>query len=500
MAVDAHAIDGKLPGADERFDVVVVGAGTAGTAAAIDAASGGARVLLIDENPVPGAAMGTDVPLFYGGRMTAAAQSPGRMLEQVFAANPALETAFDAGVDVRLGTTAWGLYVGGPALRALPEPLLGIADGERATMVGFDRLVLATGARDIALGFAGWDQPGVIGAQAFAALLTRYDALASRRVVIVGSDTLGLETALLAVSRGIAVTGIVEIADAVQGPQALADAVMAAGIPVFLQTTIAEAQGGIDGVDNVTLTPLPTSPAQAGAQSHGVDGKTLRPNGETSATGPRPSPGRWDCDTIVLAIGAVPATELLDAAGIAANDTITRIGDCANLASPTPDRLQAWAAALGHHAPPDTIVCQCEEVTRADLIGVQPPTYLARPEAMAARSLATLLRDGPAHPDQIKRLTRAGMGQCQGRRCREQVRCLLAEADGVPLDAIPVASHRAPVRPVPLGTLADWHERADMAAGWDVWFGIPTQWTPYAIIGTPEEAEHVSGLSGNMHV
>jgi len=33
-----------------------------------------------------------------------------------------------------------------------------------------------------------------------------------------------------------------------------------------------------------------------------------------------------------------------------------------------------------------------------------------------------------------------------------------------------------------------------------VWFGIPTQWTPYAVIGTPEEAEHVAGLGGNMHV
>ncbi len=53
---------------------------------------------------------------------------------------------------------------------------------------------------------------------------------------------------------------------------------------------------------------------------------------------------------------------------------------------------------------------------------------------------------------------------------------------------------------MPLGILADWQESAAMAAGWDVWFGIPTQWTPYEIIGTPDEAEHVAGLGGNMHV
>ena len=139
-------------------------------------------------------------------------------------------------------------------------------------------------------------------------------------------------------------------------------------------------------------------------------------------------------------------------------------------------------------------------MTRADLIGVQPPSYLDRPERMAARSLSSLLNDGPAHPDQIKRLTRAGMGQCQGRRCRDQVACLLAQEQGMPLAFVPVASFRAPVRPVPLGILADWQEGPEMTKGWDVWFGIPTQWTPYAVIGTPEEADHVAGLGGNMHV
>jgi hypothetical protein len=202
----------------------------------------------------------------------------------------------------------------------------------------------------------------------------------------------------------------------------------------------------------------------------------------------------------VLALGLTPATELLDAAGTRPSETIRLIGDAATVTRPDPAYLQAWSTALSQPATPDTIVCQCEEVTRADVLGVQPPRYLERPQAMAARSLASLINDGPAHPDQIKRLTRAGMGACQGRRCRDQVACLLAEQQGIPLAAVPVASFRAPVRPVPLGILADWQESAAMTAGWDVWFGIPTQWTPYAVIGTAEEAEHVAGLGGNMHV
>ncbi len=469
---DVHALDSKIPRADAHFDLVVIGAGHSGTTAAIAAAKAGDTVLLIDEHPVPGALIGTDVPYFFGGRATAAVQQSGRMLEQVFGTNPDLEEAFALGVDVRLGTVAWGLYVNGPAMRVLPEPLLGIADSEGAMMVGFDRLRLATGARDVVLGFPGWNQPGVMGAQGFAALATRYEALASRRIVILGSGALGLETALLALAHGIEVAAIVEVEATVQGPAARAAQVRATGIPIHLGATIAATKSGIDGIDGVTLATLAGDFA----------------------------PLDLACDTIVLAIGVTPATELLDAAGIAPSATISLIGDAATATRADPAYLQAWATALAEYAAPETIVCQCEEVTRADLIGVQPPHYLDRPEAMAARSLASLLNDGPAHPDQIKRLTRAGMGQCQGRRCRDQIACLLATQQDVPLSAIPVASFRAPVRPVPLRILADWQERADMAAGWDVWFGIPTQWTPYAVIGTPEEAEHVAGLGGNMHV
>ena len=69
----------------------------------------------------------------------------------------------------------------------------------------------------------------------------------------------------------------------------------------------------------------------------------------------------------------------------------------------------------------------------------------------------------------------------------------------MPVEQVPVASFRAPVRPVPLRLLADWQESTAMADGWDVWFGIPTQWTPYADIGTPREAEIVAN-GGNMHV
>ena len=478
---DMCAINGTRSPAETRYDVVVIGAGPSGIAAAIDAATIGASVLLVDENPVSGALMGNDVPLYFGGRMTAATQNSERMLEAIFMSLPALETAMEAGIEVLLGTTAWGVYRNGPGVASLPEQVVGLADADRSWLVGFGRLVLATGARDLAMAFPGWNQPGVMGAAALQMLLTRYDAFAGRRVLVIGSHDLALESALLAHDRGVEVAGLVEIRTTPQGSADLVARVEAAGITIRCGQTITMAKGGIDGVSGATLS-----------------------SGEDIV-----------CDTICVAIGLIPAIELVDAmhgprvliatrGGYipAGETTVSAVGDGAGLADTGFDHIayrMEWMRALAAISAPDTIICQCEEVTRADLIGVQPPNYLTRPPAMCARSLQTLIADGPPHPDQVKRLTRAGMGVCQGRRCRDQVAMLLAIEADQPFGTIPLASHRAPVRPLPLRIIADWHETEAMTAAWDVWFGIPTQWVPVQDLGTVHEEEHRQMLYTGMY-
>ena len=479
--VDVCAVNGTHCPPEMQYDVVVVGAGPSGIAAAIDAAKAGASVLLVDENPVSGALMGNDVPLYFGGRMTAATQNSDRMLEAIFMSMPALESAMEAGVEVLLGTTAWGVYRNGPGVASLPEQVVGLADAERSWLVGFERIVLATGARDLAMAFPGWNQPGVMGAAALQMLLTRYDAFEGRRMLVLGSTDLALDTALLAHERGIEVAGLVEVRDAPQGSSDLLAKIEAAGIPILCGQTITLAKGGIDGVESASLS-----------------------SGETIA-----------CDTICVAIGLIPMIELVDAmhgprtlnplrGGYVPNGetTVSVVGDCAGLQDTGFDHIayrMEWMQALSNVCTDDTIICQCEAVTRADLIGVQPPNYLARPASMCARSLGTLLNDGPANQDQIKRLTRAGMGVCQGRRCRDQVAMLLALESDKPFGSIPLASHRAPVRPLPMKIMADWNEPAAMDAAWDVWFGIPTAWVPHEDIGTPYEDEHRQMLYTGMY-
>src|ERR1700710_754225 len=116
---DFHAIRAKHTVVAESVELLVIGAGEAGLAAAIEAAKAGVQVMLIDENPLGAGLIGMDVPQLFGNRWTAAVQNQGRMTEQLLATNPGLEEAFELGVDVRLGPYAWGAFVAGPNLRAL---------------------------------------------------------------------------------------------------------------------------------------------------------------------------------------------------------------------------------------------------------------------------------------------------------------------------------------------------------------------------------------------
>ena len=130
---DRYALNGKLPSPERTVEVLVIGAGPAGIAAATEAAKRGAQVLLVDEHPVSASLMGLDTPLYFGGRMTSAVQRQARMVEQLLASSPDLEAAMELGVEVLLGTYAWGAYVNGPGLGTLPAPVVGLADEDRVS-------------------------------------------------------------------------------------------------------------------------------------------------------------------------------------------------------------------------------------------------------------------------------------------------------------------------------------------------------------------------------
>lgn len=473
MVRDPASISGKTLTPEEHTELLVIGAGPAGLAAALEAVRQGRRVVLVDENPVSAASMGDDIPLLFGNRMSGAARNHGAMLEAFIASDPAIAEAFDAGVDVRLGTLAWGLYCNGPSVGWLPGPVAGLADGTHSWMIGCERIIVATGRRDMGLAFHGWELPGVLGMTAALRLATRYGALAARRAVVLGTTTEALDGARQLRAAGVEIAGVIETASA-----PLAEP---GDLTLLCDRVVCRAEGGPDGV--AALVVAWRSP----------DGTALPGTEERIA-----------CDSVILGIGAVPVIELLDAAGCriafssahgghvpvldddrrSSIPAISAVGDCAGVWSAHDSaayridwvRATVLAAQAGGSEPH---VCCCEEVTAREILEVRPPRYLNWSDKRRnRRDLRELLGEGAPNPDQVKRLTRAGMGVCQGRRCREQVACLLALSAGVGLAEVPLATYRAPVRPLPLA-LAAGVEDAAMAAHWDTWFGMKSQYVPF---------------------
>ncbi|HME20759.1 MAG TPA: NAD(P)/FAD-dependent oxidoreductase [Acetobacteraceae bacterium] len=507
---DPKSVAGKPLPVAETTQLLVIGAGPAGIAAAAEAANLGVKVVLADENPVPAEVMGDDIPLHFGQRYAAAARNRTAMLEAMIARDPAIAELFDSGVDVRLGTPVWGLYANGPSVGWLPGPVAGLHDGERSFMLGCERVIVAAGRRDMGLAFPGWALPGVLGITAAERLLHRFGALDVRSVVVLGTSAEALMAARSLRADGIQVAALVEIAKEPVGPTELLREL--ADIPILCGHSVRRAEGGTDGVEAIVVAPL------AGQEQ------------------------RIACDAILLGIGVVPVIELLDALGcriayvpergghVPLLDGVQRtsvpgiyaVGDCAGIwpaktldpeigraegrraaadvaaslgvvvappAEPQAPQTASydldaywldWVRATVIDAAGAPYVCQCEEVTAHEILELRPPRYLAWPDDRRnTRTLRQMLGEAPPNPDQVKRLTRAGMGLCQGRRCREQVAALLALGAGVDLRDIPLASHRAPVRPIPLSVAADMQEAAAMSEHWDTWFGMPPQYVPH---------------------
>jgi NADPH-dependent 2,4-dienoyl-CoA reductase/sulfur reductase-like enzyme len=412
----------------EHYDVLVVGAGPAGLAAAQTAAAHGARVGLLD----------------------AQARAGGQVWRHDVrhTAPRAAREAID-----HLRGVEW---LARHQVVALESPALRVETPQGSALVSFGSLVLATGARELLLPFPGWTLPGVTGAGGLQALTKQRWPVAGKRVVIAGSGPLLLAAADTLRKHGAHVLGIVEQATAtavrsfaqqlIHWParawQAAGLRLRLAGIPYRLGSFVRMAHGD-SAVQRVEIdTP------------HGV---------QTIA-----------CDLLGVGYGLVPNTELASLLGCALDETDTHprvrvdallrtsvanvfaagesggIGGlavariegaiaghmaagqpaAADVLLPQRDRERRFGALLARHFALDprlhaladdaTLVCRCEDVRMGDLAGFT--------DARAA-----------------KLATRCGMGACQGRICGTA----LAE-----LGRFPRGGARPPVFPARLATLA----------------------------------------------
>lgn len=275
------------------FDVVVVGGGAAGMAAATAARdAGAARVLLVDREPTLGGIMRQCVHNGFGLK---------RFSEELsgpeFAAR---EAARLDGVEVWPGTSVLGIERAGgagDADDATALHALELVRPEGACRVLARAVVLATGSRERgfgALGIAGDRPSGIYTAGSAQALINLQGCLPGKRAVILGSGDIGLIMARRMTLEGMEVEGVYELLAHPSGlrrniVQCLDDF----QIPLHLSHTVVATHGRtrLESVDIAEVDPATRRPI---------------PGTEVNV----------ECDTLVLSCGLIPENELAREAGV----------------------------------------------------------------------------------------------------------------------------------------------------------------------------------------
>ncbi|XVS60855.1 NAD(P)/FAD-dependent oxidoreductase [Actinosynnema sp. CA-299493] len=458
-------------------DVLVIGGGPAGMAAALAARRHGAKHVVLLE-------AGDDVGGQYWRHPPAHRADPDEAewhhgwqrfldLRAALLRDPRCEVVTNAhvwSVDCRDG------------MPPLVHVLVGEVDGRARVPRTFDPvvLVLATGAQERTLPFPGWDLPGVVTAGAAQALAKGERVAVGRRVLVAGSGPFLLPAVSSLVRVGARVVGVVEAA----GPARLAKGWGAK------PWRLAAARGkGVELAGYLRVLAAHRIPYRVGAAvvaAHGAERVEAVTVARLTADW-SPVPGterRVEVDAVCVGHGFVPRAELAIAAGCAlGEDGAVEVDDHQRTSVPgvlsageltgiggvdlaLAEGLVAGAAAAGGTPAPaalrrravfrefatrlaaahaigsgrrswvddGTVVCRCEDVT-----------------AGALRRAAELTRSRGLRS--LKLTTRAGLGLCQGRTCGPAVEELLA---GV-LDPGRTANRPIAV-PLRLGELAD-HSR-----------------------------------------
>ncbi|WP_168404342.1 NAD(P)/FAD-dependent oxidoreductase [Erwinia amylovora] len=380
---------------DLTTQVLIIGAGPAGMAAAIAAASNGADVLVIDDNPNA------------GGQIWRA--GPGRLPR---AGVKHVKAFFHAERITLLPQTRLIMQVT-PGHYLLENP-------DRALQVKAERLIICSGARELFIPFPGWTLPGVTGAGGLQALIKSGMDVRGQRVVIAGSGPLLLASAHTAGKQGAKVVQICEqqnirmlsrmLAQLWRWPAKLAQALM---------------------LGNLRYRPASYVVSAHGAQK--LEYVMINQRGRIK---------KVDCDRLACGFGLLPDVQVAQLLGVktaagavvvnsdqqTSSAHIWAAGECTGVggselslaegfiagfqATAAGQKCQAWRPAKLSWSRFADLLQQTFELDERLKTLVTDETILCRCEDVAYGAVKNA-----AGLKQAKMQTRCGMGSCQGKIC-----------------------------------------------------------------------------------
>jgi thioredoxin reductase/bacterioferritin-associated ferredoxin len=458
---------------NKAIDLAIIGAGPAGMAAAIEAAHFGIEPVLIDSSPFPGGQVYRQAPPEF----RQSQPSEGAVLIDRFAQSKSR---------IFHETTAWGIFPeNGDHLLCLYGP----DDTPRRLLA--KNVILAPGAYERPFPFPGWTLPGVMTVGAALILVKHQHILPGRRMLISGTGPLQWVLAHHLIDGGAEMVRVLDAnpfpwdgwryafrlwgqGERIKKGWGGFRALWRKGQTVRWGYSVLSAQGE-NRVESVTIGRLSGS------------------NLETIAV-----------DTICLGYGFVPAVQLSRQAGCQHNyehklggwvpirdewmettvNGIFAAGDSAAIGGKDTAINEGQLAALGvtqslgKSIKVERVAQVRHELQRqkrfAEIINTLFPfptqitnilsddTIICRCEGVTVKDVRKMISEGATTLGILRKLTRAGMGRCQGRMCGHTVADILSQQTNQPLDQLEVATPRPPVMPIPLHGLADQPEKTPL--------------------------------------
>jgi NADPH-dependent 2,4-dienoyl-CoA reductase/sulfur reductase-like enzyme len=453
------------------YDLIIIGAGPAGLAAAVTANNYGLSTLMVDEQSAPGGQI-------YRSIEKALPDNRDALGPDYFYGEKLLSDFRQADVDSMLETTVWDLD---------SKLNVGVLKDGHARQIRAKHVLIGAGAMERPVPIPGWTLPGVMSAAAADILFKSSDMLPEGPVVLAGSGPLLLLVACRLVDNGINIAAMVETS----------------GIKNYLRS-------------------LPFLPAALRASHYLSKGMSMRykvrkaqvplyiGSSGLSVIGDQQAEGLrfihrgqehfLEASTVLLHEGVVPNLQfsrlagcdhewyapqrywrpVLDQWGNTSIEGISVAGDAGGIWGAKSAEYMGYLSALDvacrlkciadterdKKAAPYFSAVKREMSIRPFLDHVFPPaaqalvppddpTIVCRCEEVTAGQIREAVALGARDPGQVKGHTRCGMGPCQGRMCALTMAEIIAESAGINITEVGNLRVRAPLKPLTIEQLAN---------------------------------------------
>jgi thioredoxin reductase len=460
-------------------DVLIVGAGPAGMAAAITARRFGINVLVVDDQPSPGGQIWRSVE-------TVAATPRSAILGKAYQEGKAITDAFRAsGALYQPRTQLWQIE---PGFRAF------VTHDGKARMIKAGAIILATGAQERPVPFPGWTLPGVLTVGAAQVLLKTAGQIPDKPVWVAGCGPLPLLYLVQLLRAGGRIAGYLDTTPPGRHWSALP----------HLPKALRASEGLLKGLAwkaALMKRRVPTISHVVDLEAHGAN--------RIESIRYRTADGRDKtvaADILLVHEGVVPSIHatlglgcavewhdhqdcyipVLDRWGETSQPDIFVAGDGAGIAGAKAAQFRGTLAALRMavklgRVDEQIVLQETRRIQRqldhelalrpfletmfkprASIFAPSDDTIVCRCEEVTARDIHAMAQVGGGGPNQVKAFTRAGMGPCQGRQCGYTVTRILAAMEKRPAGELGFYRVRPPLKPLTLGELAalDQQERA----------------------------------------